>query len=61
MDISDRIHLKSTTDSNVQEAINAFGDKIAEEVLASQIDVASVKADGEVVDINGVSLGLRLL
>ena len=62
LEISDRIHLKlTTTDSNVQEAINAFGDKIAEEVLASQIDVASVEADGEVVDINGASLGLRLL
>jgi isoleucyl-tRNA synthetase len=62
LEISDRIHLKlTTTDSNVQEAINAFGDKIAEEVLASQIEVASVEADGEVVDINGASLGLRLL
>ena len=61
MDISDRIHLQlSSTDENVLNAIRSFQDKIAEEVLANQIDLLPGETKGTVTDINGVSLGLHL-
>ena len=61
LEISDRIHLQlSSNDENVLNAIRSFQDKIAEEVLANQIDLLSGEPKGTVTDINGVSLGLHL-
>jgi isoleucyl-tRNA synthetase len=51
LEVTDRIHLKISSDGAVYEAIAAFADYIKSEVLA--LSIATVDNSGEAVDLNG--------
>ncbi|MBI9021396.1 MAG: hypothetical protein JEZ10_09120 [Verrucomicrobia bacterium] len=50
-EVTDRIHLKISSDEIVREAVSAFDDYIRAEVLATA--VKTVETNGETVDLNG--------
>ncbi|MCC7300761.1 MAG: class I tRNA ligase family protein, partial [Verrucomicrobia bacterium] len=50
-EVTDRIHLKISSDDAVREAVSAFDDYIKSEVLA--LSVETVETEGEAVDLNG--------
>ncbi len=50
-EVTDRIHLKISSDQAVQEAVAAFTEYIQAEVLARSI--ATVETEGETIDLNG--------
>ena len=51
LEVTDRIHLKISSDDAVREAVEAFADYIKSEVLALSLE--TVRVDGEPVDLNG--------
>jgi isoleucyl-tRNA synthetase len=50
-EVTDRIHLKISSDEAVREAVMAFDDYIQSEVLALSLE--TVETEGETVDLNG--------
>ncbi|MDD3277021.1 MAG: isoleucine--tRNA ligase [Kiritimatiellales bacterium] len=51
LDVTDRIHLKVSSDEAVREAVAAFDDYIQSEVLALSLE--TIDTEGETVDLNG--------
>ena len=51
LEVTDRIHLRLSTDKAVGKAVSAFKDYIQSEVLALSIETG--EAEGEPVDLNG--------
>jgi isoleucyl-tRNA synthetase len=50
-DVTDRIHLKLSSDEAVREAVAAFDDYIQSEVLALSLE--TIETEGETVNLNG--------
>ena len=51
LEVTDRIHLKVSSDEAVREAVAAFDDYIQSEVLALSIE--TIETQGETIDLNG--------
>jgi isoleucyl-tRNA synthetase len=51
LEVTDRIHLKISSDEAVREAVAAFDDYIQSEVLALSLE--TIETEGETVDLNG--------
>jgi isoleucyl-tRNA synthetase len=58
LDVTDRIHLKISSDEAVREAVAAFDDYIQSEVLALSIE--TIDTEGETVDLNGHACTLAI-
>ncbi len=50
-EVTDRIHLKISSDEAIREAVSAFEDYIQSEVLALSLE--TIETEGETVDLNG--------
>lgn len=58
LDVTDRIHLKISSDEAVRKAVMAFDDYIRSEVLA--LSVETVETQGKAVDLNGHAATLSI-